>query len=105
MSGSPHAHALLWTSDCPVLTAQTKTDFVDYIDKHIQATLPNKHSNKELHDLVWTYQKHSHSKTCRKYKNLQCRFHFGQFFTERTIVAEPLPENLTSEEKLNILTN
>ena len=105
MRGSPHAHALLWTSDCPVLTAQTKTDFVDYIDKHIQATLPNKHSNKELHDLVWTYQKHSHSKTCRKYKNLQCHFHFGQFFTERTIVAEPLPENLTSEEKLNILTN
>ena len=87
------------------VTAQTKTDFVDYIDKHIQATLPNKHSNKELHDLVWTYQKHSHSKTCRKYKNLQCRFHFEQFFTERTIVAEPLPENLTSEEKLNILTN
>ena len=99
MRGSPHAHALLLTSDCPVLTAQTKTDFVDYIDKHIQATLPNKHSNKELHDLVWTYQKHSHSKTCRKYKNLQSRFHFGQFFTERTIVAEPLPE------KLNMLTN
>ena len=52
MRGSPHAHVLLWISDCPVLTAQTKTDFVDYIDKHIQATLLNNHFNKELHDLV-----------------------------------------------------
>ena len=27
--------------------------------------------NPELHDLVNFYQKHTHSKTCRKYKNIK----------------------------------
>ena len=86
------------------MTAQTKTEFIDYVDKHIQAFLPHKHSETELHDIVLTYQKHSHSKTCRKYKNLACRFHFGQLFTETTIVAQPLPPDLDYKEKLAILT-
>ena len=50
------------------------------------------------------YQTHSHSKTCRKYRNIACRFNFGQFFTDRTIVAEPLPQDMGEEIKTNILT-
>ena len=50
------------------------------------------------------YQTHSHSKTCRKYRNIACRFNFGQFFTDRTIVAEPLPQDMDEEMKTNILT-
>ena len=50
------------------------------------------------------YQTHSHSKTCRKYRNIACRFNFGQFFTDRTIVAEPLPQDMDEEIKTNILT-
>ena len=49
------------------------------------------------------YQKHNHSKTCRKYKNVNCRFNFGQFFTKQTIVAEPLDVNLGDEMKSSIL--
>ena len=49
------------------------------------------------------YQKHSHSKTCRKYKNIQCRFNFGQFFTNSTIIAEPLPDDLDETNKTIIL--
>ena len=52
----------------------------------------------ELHDLVKTYQKHN-SRTCRKYKNVACRFNFGQFFTKKTIVSE----NIDPEIKSNIL--
>ena len=47
---------------------------------------------------------HNHSKTCRKYKNVACRFNFGEFFTDRTIVAEPLAEDMDEEIKSNILT-
>ena len=54
--------------------------------------------------MVKKYQTHSHSKTCRKYKNIACTFHFGQFFTDSTIVAEPLPEDLDEEIKTAILT-
>ena len=35
---------------------------------------------------------------------MACRFNFGQFFTDKTIVAEPLPEDVSEEVKTNILT-
>ena len=79
-------------------------DYIDFIDKHVHAYLPNQEQDKELHELVKTYQKHTHSKTCRKYKcTVKCRFNFGQFFTSRTIVAEPLSDELDPELKTNIL--
>ena len=100
--------------DCPKLTSENKQAYIDYIDKHVQAYLPTEDEDGELHDLVKRYQKHSHSKTCRKYKNIQCRFNFGQFFTGRTIVAEPLADDLDEsikttgsllENRLELLTS
>ena len=107
MRGSPHLHALIWISDCPKLTSDNKEAYIEFIDNHIQAYLPDDKTELELHELVKTYQKHSktpnHSKTCRKYKNINCRFNFGQFFTQKTIVAEPLDGDLDEEIKSNIL--
>ena len=104
MRGSPHLHALIWTSDCPKLTPDTKEAYVNYIDQHVQAYLPDKDDDPELYELVKKYQTHSHSKTCRKYRNIACRFNFGQFFTDRTIVAEPLLQDMDEEIETNILT-
>ena len=59
--------------------------------------------NSELFHLVATYQVHSHSKSCRKYKNERCRYHFGMFFTDRTIIALPLQEDLPEDLKNSIL--
>ena len=103
MRGSPHLHALIWTSDCPKLTHDNKEHYIQFIDKHVQAFLPNKETDAELHKLVSTYQKHNHSKTCRKYKNIQCRFNFGQFFTNRTIVSEPISGDVDKDLKIHIL--
>ena len=50
-----------------------------------------------------TYQVHTHSKTCRKYKNLACHFNFGHYFTDRTIIFSPLPDDLSVDEKDRIL--
>ena len=104
MRGSPHLHALIWTSDCPELTNDTKDAYIDYIDQHVQAYLPGIETDPELYDLVKTYQTHNHSKTCRKYKNVTCRFNFGQFFTDRTIIAEPLAEDMDDQIKSDLLT-
>ena len=79
-SGSPHLHALIWTSDCPELTNDTKDAYIDYIDRHVQAYLPDRETDLQLYDFVKTYQTHNHSKACRKYKNVACRFNFEQFF-------------------------
>lgn len=104
MRGSPHLHALIWTSDCPELSHESKDDCIQFVDHHVQAYLPDIETDPGLYELVETYQKHSHSKTCRKYKNIACRFNFGQFFTERTVVAEPPPDDLDDEFKTNLLT-
>ena len=45
MRGSPHLHALIWTSDCPDLTNDTKDAYIDYIDQHVQAYLPDKETD------------------------------------------------------------
>ena len=77
---------------------------MEYIDKHVQAFLPNEHEDPELYDLVKMYQKHSHSKTCRKHKNVNCHFNFGQFFSKHTIVAENLDEDMDNEFRNWVLT-
>lgn len=66
MRRSPHLHALVWCDDYPKLACDNKQAYVDYIDKHVQAYLPSKEEDAELHDSVKMYQKHSHSKTSSK---------------------------------------
>ena len=73
MRSYSHLHALIWTSDCPKLTHETKQDYEDYVDQHVQAYLPDKDTDHELHELVKKCQTHSHSKSCREYKNIACR--------------------------------
>ena len=101
--GSPHIHSFLWTKDTPVLTNDNKESYIRHVDKKITAALPDRNQN-DLIELVKTYQIHRHSKTCRKYRNTNCRFHFGKFFCEHTIIAEPLPRGLLPIEK-NALLN
>ena len=102
--GSPHAHCFVWIKDCPLLSDDTVEVFAKFIDKHVSAFLPDPVTCPVLHELVKTYQRHAHSKTCRKYKNLQCRFNFGHFFIETTIVARPLPKTMNEEERKRTLT-
>lgn len=42
MRGSPHLHALIWTSDCPKLTHDTKKEYIECIDQNVQAYRPDK---------------------------------------------------------------
>ena len=46
---------------------------------------------------------HCHSRSCRKYKNIPCRFRNGRYFTNKTICAEPLNDDLPENEKVVIL--
>lgn len=65
--------------------------------------MPSEEDDPELHNLVRTYQRYTHSTSCRKYKNIQCRLNFGQFFTNTTIVAEPLSDDLDEAIKSDLL--
>ena len=100
--GSPHVHSFLWIVNAPSLTKNTKNEYIQWVDNIISAYLPNHVEEPKLFELVKTYQLHRHSRTCNKYKNQICRFNFGRFFCNETIVAEPLPELMCHEEKVEI---
>ena len=103
MRGSPHLHSLIWTSDCPELKDGNEEAYIRYIDEHVQGSLPKRENDSELYELVNLYQKHTHSRSCKKYKNIPCRFNFGQFFTNQTVVSKPLPDDFPEEQKAVIL--
>ncbi|XP_015779208.1 PREDICTED: uncharacterized protein LOC107357078 [Acropora digitifera] len=48
--GSPHLHALIWTSDCPKLTHDNIQAYTEFVDNHVQAYLPNEEADPKLHD-------------------------------------------------------
>ena len=101
--GSPHIHSFLWIVNAPILSKDNVVEYTQFIDGIVKAFVPDIHEFPELFDLVTTYQVHCHSKSCRKYKNEKCRYHFGQFFTERIIITLPLPNHLPDTVKNNIL--
>ena len=101
--GSPHIHSFLWVLNAPVLTNYNIDEYITFVDAVIKAYVPDIDENSELHKLVTTYQIHSHSKSCRKYKNQDCQYHFGRFFTDHTIIAVPLPKDLSDFEKARCL--
>ena len=79
--------------------------FVELIDRQVLAVFPNPLTCPELHELVRRYQTHTQSKTCRKYRNLECRFNFERFFTDKTITAKPINENMSKKERKELLRN
>ena len=51
--------------------------------------LPDLSSKRELFEIVKIYQINCHSKNYCKYQIEKRRFHFGKFFTSRTIITQP----------------
>ena len=101
--GSPHIHSFFWILNAPKLTKESKQEYIQWVDSIIRTDMPDPVSEAELFELVRTFQVHRHSKTCRKYWNDKCRFHFGKFFSSSTIVAEPLPNDMSEEIKIQVI--
>ncbi|XP_066911584.1 uncharacterized protein [Clytia hemisphaerica] len=97
--GSPHIHCLAWIEGAPTLTHENIDEYRDFVDRVVKCDLPED-KESELYKLVTTYQVHRHSKSCRKYKNQPCRYHFGRFFTERTIIAKPIDPSVSNRDEI-----
>ena len=101
--GSPHIHSFLWVNGAPKLSPSTKEECICFIDQIVKANMPDPEKDSGLYKLVRTYQVHSHSHSCRKYKNVECRYNFGKCFTDRTVISEPLLDDLPKHDKQRIL--
>ena len=73
---SPHIHSFLQILNPPVLSKDNINEYISFVDNIITTSLPDTDNEPELFELVTTYQVHSHSKSCRKYKNHACRYNF-----------------------------
>ena len=110
LQGSPHILSFLQILDAPVLHKNNKDEYVRFVDSIVKEFVPNEVTDMELFQLVTTHHIHHitfttlHSRSCCKYKSGKCRYHFGKFFTENTIVATPLPSDLSDEMKNSILS-
>ena len=89
--------------DIPILSKNNIDEYILFVGSIVKDTSPNSKVDPILFDLITTYQIHSHSWSCRKYKNQACRYHFGKFFTKKTIIAQPLTKEMSDEEKNIIL--
>ena len=101
--GSPHIHSLVWVIGPRMLSTTSEDEYAAFIDNIIKCELPNPQERPRLFQRVRTYQTHSHSKSCRMYKNMDCRSSFGKYFTDHTIIAHPRSDKLSVEEKALIL--
>ena len=101
--GSPLIHSFLWILNSVKLSKETIKEYVAFLDQTIHSFLPDQTVDKDLYNLVKVYQT-QHSKSCRKYKSKPCRYNFGRFFTDRTIVAVPQDKSVYILEKSKILT-
>ena len=92
--GSPHIHSFIWILKAAGLRKVNIDDYRKWADSVIRSDILDPNNKPALFELVKTYQIYRHSKTCHKYRNEKCRFCFGKFFTNKTIIAQPLADSV-----------
>ena len=70
--GSPHVHSFIWIFNASNI--QNETSYIDFMEKTINAQLPDHLEDPKLFELIKTYQVHAHSRICYKYNKNECRF-------------------------------
>ena len=74
-----------------------------FIETTINAHLSDHSNDPGFFALVKAYQVYAHSRTCWKYNTNECRFSYGRYFTENTIIVKPLDNEFNSDEKQQVL--
>ena len=97
--GSPHIHRFLWVLNAPTFAEKKLNEYFEFLDSVVCGNLPLEEEDQHLYQLVKTFQIHCHSKTFRKYKNSKCRFKFGRFFTDKTVIAISLQHTLNQVDR------
>ena len=77
---------------------------MEFMEKIVNAHLPDHLNDPELFESVKIHQVHAHSRTCQKYNKNECPFSYGRYFTGKTVIEKPLHSEFSNEEKQEILT-
>ena len=74
-----------------------KLPTLSLLKKTINAQFSDHFPGPESFELVMNYQVHALSRTYWKYNKNVCRFSYGSYFTEKTIIAKPLDCKLSND--------
>ena len=99
--GSLHFHLFIWIFNAPNM--ENEAAYIEFIEKTLNVQLPDHLNYSGFFELVQTYLVHAHSRTCWKCNKNECRFSYGCYFIEKTIVAKPLDSKFSNDEKQEIL--
>jgi len=92
--GTAHFHSAVHVKDAPIVDKNPDDDVISLIDKHISSVVPQVEEDDSLRSLVLSRQVHHHTRTCKKKKGLECRFHFPKPPSTSTLVSRvPCEEN------------
>ena len=101
--GMPHIHGVLWIDQDWLRDKgvhgplSENTWFIPQLaDLTMSCSLPD--DDDELKDIAFTVQRHTHTKSCRK-KEKSCRYGFPRLPISKTVLAEPLNDNMDTDEK------
>ena len=95
--GSGHVYSFIWNLNAPNI--ENKAAFINFIEKTINAQLPDPPNDPELFELVKT----SKFMLTQKFAGNTTKMNTGQFHTEKTTNGKPLDSELTNDEKLEVL--
>lgn len=83
--GTAHFHSAVHVQGKPQLNRESDQEVVAFIDSYISCAIPEE--DETLKDLVTSRQIHHHTRTCKKKKNVNCRFHFPKPPAKETTIS------------------
>ena len=85
--GTAHFHCPAHVVGAPKIDVDEDNKVIEFIDKYITCSLPDKEKDAELNTLVKTVQTHHHTPTCEKKKGVTCRFNAPWPPSEETLIV------------------
>ena len=98
--GITHVHFYIWILNASHLPRDNKPLYTESLNVIIGADPPEEDKEQELFDVRKNFQTYRHTNTYHKFKNKRCRFHYGRYLTDRTVIAEPLASNTAVDVKV-----
>ena len=92
-----NVHSFKWVFSAPNI--QNETAYIEFIEKAINAQLPDHLEEPKIFELVKTYQVHAHSRTCWKYSKNEIVSQMVDILLRRQLLQNPLILNLAMLKK------
>ena len=95
--GTAHFHPAVHVKNAPEIDKSTDEEVIAFVDQHISCSLPE--NDESLKNLVASRQVHHHTRTCKKKKGINCRFHFPKPPSSTTTIARVPVDEQANQKK------